>query len=52
MAREFEINRKTIQDLIGSNVFFIPDFQRDFKWGEERKGEEKDEKEEKSEDKE
>tara|TARA_B100001250_G_scaffold314196_1_gene276372 strand:+ start:1442 stop:3397 length:1956 start_codon:yes stop_codon:yes gene_type:complete len=46
MAREFEINRKTIQDLIGSNVFFIPDFQRDFKWGEEGKGEEKDEKDE------
>ena len=36
MADEiFKINRKTLRELIDHNRFHIPDFQRDFKWGQE-----------------
>ncbi len=35
-TKAFEIDRRVIRDFFGSNVFFIPDFQRDYKWGEDK----------------
>ena len=34
--KAFEIERRLIREFFSTNVFHIPDFQRDYKWGEDK----------------